>query len=108
MENIKLLFKLFFRPASAMSEIIDKGNWFFAAILVLLVSVACFVTINSTLHTTYAVPDFYQYSQPEVAAELSVAEADAYYNRAQVVFQKVMAEREILPLVGDNFFRFFS
>jgi hypothetical protein len=40
MENLKLLFQLYFRPASAMSEIIDKGSWLFAAVTVLLVSVA--------------------------------------------------------------------
>ena len=28
-ENIKLLFKLYYRPVSAMSDIIDRGSWLF-------------------------------------------------------------------------------
>jgi hypothetical protein len=53
MENIKNLFKLYVRPASAMSEIIDKGSWLFAAALVLLVSFTFFTTINAKLEAAY-------------------------------------------------------
>jgi tetratricopeptide (TPR) repeat protein len=108
MENIKLLFKLYLRPLSAMSEILDKGNWFFAALLVLLVSVAFFFTVNAKLQAAYAVPDFHQYFQPALAAEMPLPQAQAYHNQALAEYQQVMDERTVLPLVGDSFFKFFS
>jgi predicted negative regulator of RcsB-dependent stress response len=37
-DNIKLLFRLFWRPAGAMSEILDQGSLFFASAAVLAVS----------------------------------------------------------------------
>jgi hypothetical protein len=37
MENLKLLFQLYFRPAFAMSEIMDKAGWFLAAVFVFFV-----------------------------------------------------------------------
>ena len=48
-----------------MSEIIDKGSWLFAAVLVLIVSTAFFLTINVKLQTIYRIPtinEFYDYS----------------------------------------------
>jgi tetratricopeptide (TPR) repeat protein len=109
MENVKLLVALFYRPRSAMSEIIDSGNWFFAAVLVLLVSAAFFLTVNSRLETAYHVPDFYEFYQPDYSMtnEDSPA-AEAEYNKAVADYKKAMDEREKLPVVGDNFFRFFS
>ena len=61
MENFKFLFQLYFRPASAMSEIIDKGSWLFAAVLMLLVSFAFQYAVNSRIANTYAVSksDYY-------------------------------------------------
>jgi len=38
MENLKLLFQIYVRPAFAMSEIMDRGSWIFAAAAVMLVS----------------------------------------------------------------------
>ena len=109
MENIKLLFQLYFRPASAMSEIIDKGSWLFAAVMVLLVSIAFYATINAKLQTTYAIPTFYQFYQPNYASmdENSPA-SEAEYNRAVGEYEKTMATRQKIPVVGDSFFRFFS
>lgn len=107
MENIKLLFQLYFRPASAMSEILDKGSWFFAAVLVFLVSVAFFFTINFKLEAAYRVPDFYEFYQPNYSDEYSPELEDAHKN-AEIAYQKAMSEREKIPAVGDHFFKFFS
>jgi tetratricopeptide (TPR) repeat protein len=109
MENIKLLFQLYFRPASAIGEIIDRGSWIFAAVLVLLVSAAFFFTVNSKLEAAYHVPNFYEFYQPnyETAGEDSIA-AEAEYRKAFGEYEKALAERQRIPVVGDYFFRFFS
>jgi len=109
MENIKILFQLYIRPAFAMSEIIDKGNWFLAVVLMFIVSIAFYMTINPKLHTPYAIPDFYQYYQSGFAVSDEYSpEVKAEYEKAAVEYQKAMEARRKIPLVGDNFFRFFS
>jgi tetratricopeptide (TPR) repeat protein len=109
MENIKLLFALFFRPLSAMSDIMDKGSWFFAAVAVLLVSIAFFLTVNDKLQAAYRIPNFYEFYQPnfDVVNEDSLA-AQAEYEKAAAGYEKAARERQKIPLVGDAFFRFFS
>ena len=37
-QNTALLLKLYIRPLAAMSEIIDRGSWVYAAVAVALVS----------------------------------------------------------------------
>jgi Tfp pilus assembly protein PilF len=106
METVKLLFQLYFRPALAMSEIIDKGSWLIAAVLVLLVSLAFFLTINTKLETAYHIPtfnEFYNYSIDEDSPD-----AEAQYNKSLANYQKALAERQKIPVIGDTFFRFFS
>ncbi|MDQ6786532.1 MAG: tetratricopeptide repeat protein [Acidobacteriota bacterium] len=109
-DNLKLLFQLFYRPAFAMSEIIDKGSWLFAAVAVLLVSLAFFATVNSKLNNAYRIPNFYEFYQPSAAAigDEDSPEAEAAYNNAKAEYQKALAERARIPAFGDNFFRFFS
>jgi tetratricopeptide (TPR) repeat protein len=109
MENIKLLFQIYFRPAPAMSEIIDKGNWFFAAVSVLLISGTFFWTINSKLQAAYAIPNFYQFYQPKLSnADEDSPQAKAEYDKAAAEYDKAMKARRIVPLAGDLFFSFFS
>ena len=106
METIKLLFQLYFRPAFAMSEIIDRGSWLFAAGLVLLVSFAFFSTVNSKLQTAYHIPtvlEFYDNSMYEDSPE-----AEAQYDKALSEYKTALAQRRKIPVVGDTFFRFFS
>ena len=109
MENIKLLFQLYFRPVFAMSEIIDRGSWLFAAVLVLLVSLAFFFTINAGLQRAYAIPSFNNFYQPSARAfNEDSPEAAAESEKSEVAYQKALSERQKIPLVGDYFFRFFS
>ena len=106
MDTIKLLFQLYFRPSSAMSELIDKGSWFGAAVLVLLVSAAFFLTVNTKLQAAYRIPtinEFYDYSMI-----YDESNAEAVYNRALDEYKKALANRQAVPIVGDRFFRFFS
>src|SRR5215213_3031422 len=109
MENVKLLFALFYRPLSAMSDIIDNGNWFFAAVLVFLVSVAFFASVNSKLETVYHIPTLNEFYQPNPSMEDEDSEAaEAEYNKAVAEYNKALAERQKVPVLGDNFFRLFS
>ena len=109
MENVKLLVALFYRPLSAMSDIIDRGSWFFAAVLVFLVSVAFFATVNSKLETAYHVPNLYEFYQPNYSmADEDATAARAEYDKAVAEYNKALDARQKVPLVGDNFFRFFS
>src|SRR5215813_1321123 len=52
-ENIKLLFKLYYRPVSAMSDIIDRGNWLFGIVLVTATAFLFAFTVTSRIYETY-------------------------------------------------------
>src|SRR5215475_9863072 len=52
-ENIKLLFKLYYRPASAMSDIIDKGDWLFGAALVTATAFLLAFTVTNRIYKRY-------------------------------------------------------
>ena len=103
MNSLKLLFTLFYRPASAMSRIIDRGSWFFAAAAVLLVSAAFFFTVNTKLETTYAAPDFGKFYQAN--QELSPEDGDAQYKNAVAEYQKALEAKQEIPVTGDYFFK---
>lgn len=116
MENLKLLFALFYRPASAMSDIIDKGNWVFAAVGVLLVSFAFQFAVNPRILQTYAAStyDYYmsdsnfgensRYSQE--LTRMKVAETD--YEGDLEADDAFNRERRPLPVVGKYALWFFS
>src|SRR4029079_2836906 len=109
MENIRLLFQLYFRPASAMSDIIDNGNWLFAAVLVLLVSLAFFAFVNIRLEEAYRIPELGQFYKPEFSQlDEDSPQAEAEYNKAVQQYRTAMSERQKIPVVGDRFFDFFS
>ncbi|HEX5082149.1 MAG TPA: hypothetical protein VFY40_08890, partial [Blastocatellia bacterium] len=52
-ENIKLLFKLYYRPVSAMSDIIDRGDWLFGAALVTATAFLLAFTVTNRIYQTY-------------------------------------------------------
>lgn len=106
MNHLKLLFRLYFRPAEAMSEILDTGGWLFAAVLVLLVSIAFFSTINAPLNNAYRIPTLSEFYQPNQNAD----DFDAVNEKNQAIaaYQKALSARQKIPLVGDYFLRFFT
>ncbi len=108
MENIKNLLQLYIRPAFAMSEIIDKGSWLFAAVLVLLISLVFFQTINSKLEAAYRVPTLFDFYHPDEAADEYSDDAEAEYRKAEANYRKALATRQQIPVVGDYFYKFFS
>lgn len=109
MENIKLLFQIYYRPAAAMSELLDKGSWIFAAALVLLVSAAFFFTINSKLHTAYRIPQFFDFYQTVYGEnEIDEKAAEAEYKKAENAYQAAINEHQKVPIFGDYFYKFFT
>jgi hypothetical protein len=109
MENLKLLFQLFYRPAGAMSDIMDKGSWVFAAMLVLVVSIVFFATVNTKLHEAYRIPTLNEYYQPNYeTTDFESPAAQAEYKSSFENYQNALASRQTIPVVGDRFFKFFS
>jgi tetratricopeptide (TPR) repeat protein len=86
-----------------MSAIIDRGSWFFAAALVLLISAAFFFTVNTRLEKAYAAPDFKTFYQTE--KELSPDERAVQYQNALAEFQKAVEAKQEIPVAGDYFFK---
>ena len=109
MENLKLLFRLYLRPADAMSEIMDKGVWVVAAMFVLIISIVFFATVNAKLHEQYRIPALTEYYQPnDEETDFDSPAAQAEYKRSFDRYQIALASRQKIPLLGDTFFKFFS
>ncbi len=109
MENLRLLLQIYFRPAFAMSEILDKGSWVFAGIAVLVVSFAFHATVNTKLKASYAIPQFYQFYNPDyIEFDESPAALEADRKHAEAAYRKALSETSKIPLVGDRFYSLFS
>ncbi len=109
MENLKLLFQIYFRPAFAMSEILDRGSWVFAAIAVLVVSFAFSATVNSRLQSAYAIPQFTEFYSPDlIEMDEFSPQMEAKYRKAEADYKNALDSREMIPVIGDRFFTFFS
>ena len=111
-ENTRLLFRLYTNPLSAMSDIIDKGNWFYGAVLVTVVGILLGLTITSRIYQTYeAVP------LPLQRMRLPQTRPVAFQIRPQVPNDEEEPDEEYvmprsrrlpLPLVGDSGWWFVS
>jgi tetratricopeptide (TPR) repeat protein len=108
MENLKLLFQLYIRPAAAMSDIMDKGSWVFAAMAVLVISIVFFATVNAKLHEVYNIPVLSEFYPAEQEQYIESPEAKARYQEAFEAYQASLLLRQKVPVVGEAFFRFFS
>jgi tetratricopeptide (TPR) repeat protein len=110
MDNIKLLFQLYFRPASAMSEIMDNGSWLAAVVLLFIVSTTFYLTVNAKLEATYRIREFTEFYDPyyEPVDDESGLALKTFYTNAWQEYEKAKNERPKIPLVGDTFFKFFS
>jgi len=106
MKNLRLLFLIYLRPAFAMSEIMDRGSWVFAAAAVIIVAMAFFATVNVRLNEAYSVQtfnDFYQENYRDADDE-----SDATRGQAVAAYQQTVNARPQIPLIGDRFFQLFS
>jgi len=91
-----------------MSEIMDRGSWLFAAVAVVLVSMAFFVTINAKLYEAYAIPNASHYMQSVEDIDGDSPEAKAAYDKGMAAYQQAMNERPRIPLFDDRLLQFFS
>lgn len=93
-----------------MSELLDKGSWFLAAVFVFAVSIGFYWTVNANLQEAYAIPNFNfeAYRQFESDDEIDVTEMARRQQTMRAEYEKMMAERNKIPLIGDNLFYFFS
>jgi len=55
-QNLKLLFALYLHPTKAMSGIIDRGNWLFGALAVVVVSALLEFGLAGSLYRAYQAP----------------------------------------------------
>lgn len=74
MENLKLFFRIYLGPGAAMSDVIDRGSWLFAAVAVLVVAGAFYATINVKLTEAYQIRSFQEFYQPGPDDEKDEAE----------------------------------
>ena len=105
MENLKLLFQLYFRPLSAMSDLMDRGSWLAAALLVLVIGGAFYFTVNTKLYFAYHLPS---HSEMFTANDLSLELSDEQYAKIERDYQEALKNRLVIPVVGDRFFWFSS
>ena len=109
MESLKLLLQLFVRPGFAFSEIMDRGNWLVAAGLTLLIAIPFFGTINTKLETAYRIPTAADYLDPQMYnADPDSAAFEAKQKRSMEAYRSALMARKTVPVLGDNFFRFFN
>ncbi len=111
MENLKLLFKLYLRPVSAMSEIMDKGSWAWAAILFLIVSAIFYFTVNPKIVQSYAVSQFDYYASFSMSgnSRLSPYELEEAEHLANLDIEKeITRENRPFPVIGKNILWFFT
>jgi Tfp pilus assembly protein PilF len=117
MENIKLLFALYYRPHSVMSDIIDKGSWFAAAALMLVVSFAFQYFVNARIAETYAVSKWdYYMSNSSFDDESTMTDGrltaqqleEAEYLAHADIEREMRREHRPLPVVGKYGLWFFS
>ena len=103
--NTKLLFRLYYRPVSAMSGIIDEGHWLYAAISVAALSLLLQAAIGTLIYSTYEaiyrpLPAQQQTSQQQLAAQQQTALPPGYPTAAQ---QYAAAEYARLGIATPNF-----
>lgn len=109
MENLKLLFQLYFKPLSSISDLMDKGSWVFGAVAVLITAGAFSATVNDKLNSEYRIKDFYEFYSPTFESNVDDAAAEkAKFDQANTEFQNEMARRPRVPVIADRFFWLFT
>jgi hypothetical protein len=109
MEQLKYLIQLYYKPGFAFSEIMDRGNWLIAAGLALLVGVLFFGSVNAKLDAAYRIPTAAEYIDPAMYQTDPDSPAfESQQQRSMEAYKSALAARKTVPVVGDNFFKFFS
>ena len=119
-DNTKLLLGLLFRPVSSMGRIVDEGNWIFAAVVVIALSMIFHATVSRLIYDNY---EAVRRPLPNVE-ELSEEEAEKAWPKPETVNNNAYEyldlenvgedgpqfyfERLPLPLVGKHGWWFVS
>ncbi len=112
-ENVKLFFKLYVRPLSALSDSIDRGSLLIGAVLVTGVAFLMALTVTNRLYESYeAVPIMPAEQQlPKLPPQMQGdPEAEQAYREAVEEYESQMphARRLPLPLIGNWGWRLVS
>lgn len=121
-QNTKLLLRLYLRPLSATSSIIDEGNWLYAAVVVAALSLLLQATLLSQVYSGYeAVYRKLDESQIATAREAMKARAqnfpahgfsqpddEAFDDDEEPYVPDFVLDRKPLPLVGNYGWWFVS
>lgn len=84
-ENTRLLLRLYYRPHSAMSEIIDRGSWLYGAVAVIAISVLLQYSVTSRLYNAYqAVVVAQHHTAPPKESPASASEDEPRVKRSPV------------------------
>ena len=105
-ENIQLLLQLYTRPLTAMSNIIDRGNWLFGAVLVTATAILLAFTVTNPIYESYeSVPVSGQRLQLPRAQPIGYRVVPTQNNspdeEEEEVYQ-LLPRRLPLPVVGNK------
>lgn len=103
MENLKFLLQLYYKPAAAMSEIMDGGSWLLASVGVVVLSIGLGFAINSKIAQTYNVTNVAAMFDATYA-ELTPEESLAYTAENK----EFIAQFRPFPVIGNAIFWLFS
>lgn len=103
-DNLKFLLRLYARPVGALSEIIDRGNWLFGALAVVVVSALLQFGLAGSLYRSYQAPTL----TPEQLAHRGVPHQPPTPVPYEYEDYEIPVQRAPLPLVGQYGWWFVS
>lgn len=117
--NTKLLARLYYRPISATSDIIDEASWIYAAVLVLAISFVLNAVVFSHIYSTYEAVvrqvDQHELAQSESLRQSEIKAAprlpagmseEEYFDEPDA--PRFVIERRPLPIVREYGWWFVS
>ena len=103
LDNLKFLFKLCVRPVAALGDILDRGNWLFSALAVVVVSVLLEFGFVGSLYQGYQAPPTTTQNAPH-----SVQPQSAQRAADEGQDEDVFPQPKPLPLIGQRAWWFLS
>ena len=118
-DNTKLLLGLLYRPVSTMGRIVDEGNWLYAAVVVIALSMIFHATVSRLIYDNYEAVRRPMPNVEELGEEAALKEWQKVENVNPYAYQYIdledasvqprfYFERVPLPLVGKNGYWFVS
>ncbi len=104
-DNLKFLLRFYLHPVSALSQIIDRGNWLFGALAAVIVSALLHFGIAGTLYRTYQSPPPRIEPRGHPVAPPNAPTPAWYYEEED---REMPTQRAPLPVVGEHGWWFVS